>query len=149
MDTIKRSFFVLLGVGWLSLVLVPQAIGGEPEPGKTYDKTNGLPDNTIHAIVEDNQGNLWISTNKGISHFNQKTQHFRNYYKNDGLQGNTFFQQSFLKTRNGEIYLGGFNGFNSFLIISLICWSCRTLFCSSFIYFYYWFSCTDCFPNFR
>jgi signal transduction histidine kinase/ligand-binding sensor domain-containing protein len=81
---------------------------------KIYDKTNGLPDNTIHAIVEDNQGNIWISTNNGISRFNPKTQKFRNYYKNDGLQGDQFFQQSFLKTRSGEIYFGGYKGFNSF-----------------------------------
>ncbi len=81
---------------------------------KTYDKNKGLANNTIHAIVEDDNGNLWISTNNGISHFNQKTQKFRNYNKSDGLQGNAFFQQSFLKTRNGEIYFGGFNGFNSF-----------------------------------
>jgi PAS domain S-box-containing protein len=81
---------------------------------KTYDKTNGLPGNWIHAIVEDNQGNLWISTNNGISQFNQETQKFRNYNKNDGLQGDQFIEQSFLKTRSGEIYFGGYNGFNSF-----------------------------------
>jgi len=81
---------------------------------KIFDKSNGLADNTIHAIVEDNHGNLWISTNKGISHFDQKTQKFRNYDISDGLQEGPFFQQSFLKTRNGEIYFGGNKGFNSF-----------------------------------
>jgi len=39
---------------------------------------------------------------------------FRNYSKEDGLQGNQFKQQSFLKTRKGEMYFGGYNGFNSF-----------------------------------
>ena len=82
---------------------------------KKYDITNGLPDNRIHAIVDDDHGNLWISTNYGISRFNPKTQRFRNYSKEDGLQGNQFFQQSFLKTRKGEIYFGGYDGFNSFL----------------------------------
>ncbi len=81
---------------------------------KIYDEDNGLPDNTIHAIVEDNHRNLWISTNNGISRFDQKEQKFKNYFKSDGLQGNIFFQQSFLKTRNGKMYFGGYNGFNSF-----------------------------------
>jgi signal transduction histidine kinase/ligand-binding sensor domain-containing protein/CheY-like chemotaxis protein len=81
---------------------------------KTYTKSDGLPDNTIQAIVEDNHGNLWMSTNNGISRFNQKKQKFKNYSKSDGLQGNLFFEQSFLKTRSGEIYFGGYNGFNSF-----------------------------------
>ncbi len=79
-----------------------------------YSKKDGLPGNTIHAIVEDNNGNLWMSTNNGVSCFNQKKHEFKNYSKSDGLQGNVFFEQSFLKTRSGEIYFGGYNGFNSF-----------------------------------
>ncbi len=80
----------------------------------TYDITNGLPNNRIHAITEDNQGNLWISSNSGISRFERSAGKFRNYSKEDGLQGDQFYQQSFLKTRKGEIYFGGYNGFNSF-----------------------------------
>jgi len=86
---------------------------------KKYDTTNGLPDNRIHAIVEDKSDNLWISTNFGISQFNHVTYTFRNYSKEDGLQGNQFFQQSFLKTRKGEFYFGGYDGFNSFFPDSL------------------------------
>ncbi|MFY9151761.1 MAG: two-component regulator propeller domain-containing protein [Prolixibacteraceae bacterium] len=81
---------------------------------KTYDITNGLPSNVIQAIVEDNQGILWISTSNGVCRFNPKSQEFRNYSKEDGLQGDQFFQQAFLKTRAGDIIFGGFNGFNLF-----------------------------------
>jgi signal transduction histidine kinase/ligand-binding sensor domain-containing protein len=80
----------------------------------SYDNTNGLPNNRIHAITEDSQGNLWISSNKGISRFERSAGKFRNYSKEDGLQGDQFYQQSFLKTRRGEMYFGGYNGFNSF-----------------------------------
>ncbi|MCX6301778.1 MAG: ATP-binding protein [Bacteroidia bacterium] len=80
----------------------------------TYDISSGLPSNMIQAIIEDNGGNIWISSNGGISRFDRKTQKFRNYSKEDGLQGNQFKQQSFLKTSKGEIYFGGYNGFNSF-----------------------------------
>jgi len=86
---------------------------------KTFNITNGLPHNRIHAIIEDNHGNLWISTSGGISRFDRNTRKFRNYSKDDGLQGDQFFQQSFLKTRKGEIYFGGYNGFNSFYPDSL------------------------------
>jgi signal transduction histidine kinase/ligand-binding sensor domain-containing protein len=81
---------------------------------KTYNISNGLPSDQIQAIVEDNQNNLWISTGLGISCFDRKSGTFRNYSKEDGLQGDQFFPQSFLKTRKGEIYFGGYNGFNSF-----------------------------------
>jgi signal transduction histidine kinase/ligand-binding sensor domain-containing protein len=86
---------------------------------KNFNITNGLPSNIIQAIVEDNSANIWISTTKGLSRFDHKTKKFRNYSKEDGLQGDQFFQQSFLKTRQGEIYFGGYNGFNSFYPDSL------------------------------
>ena len=86
---------------------------------KTYDVTNGLPNNRIHAVTQDNKGDIWISSNYGLSRLNTEIQRFRNYSKEDGLQGNQFYQQSFLKTHNGEMYFGGYNGFNSFFPDSL------------------------------
>ena len=81
---------------------------------KTYDINNILPNNRIHAITQDNKGNIWISSNYGITRLNPEIQSIRNYTKEDGLQGDQFYQQSFLRTRNGELYFGGYNGFNSF-----------------------------------
>lgn len=86
---------------------------------KTYDDTNGLPANGICAILEDDRQNLWISTNNGLSRFNKKAQTFRNYTRDDGLQGNQFFFGSYLKTRGGKFYFGGYEGFNSFYPDSL------------------------------
>jgi len=85
----------------------------------TYDISNGLPSNIIQSIIEDIAGNIWISSNGGISRFDRKTKKFRNYSKEDGLQGDQFKQQSSLITRKGEIYFGGYNGFNSFYPDSL------------------------------
>jgi signal transduction histidine kinase/ligand-binding sensor domain-containing protein len=81
---------------------------------KTYDVTNVLPNNRVHAITQDKRGNIWISTNFGISRLNPNIQSIRNYSKEDGLQGDQFYQQSFLNTRGGELYFGGYSGFNSF-----------------------------------
>lgn len=86
---------------------------------KTYDVSNILPDNRIHAITSDNAGDIWISSNNGISRLNPQIQSIRNYTKEDGLQGDQFYQQSFLKTKDGELYFGGFSGFNSFFPDSL------------------------------
>jgi signal transduction histidine kinase/ligand-binding sensor domain-containing protein len=86
---------------------------------KTYDISNVLPNNRIHAITEDKKGNIWISSNYGISKLNPEIQSIRNYTKEDGLQGDQFYQQSFLKTNKGEMYFGGYNGFNSFYPDSL------------------------------
>ncbi len=86
---------------------------------RTYNINNILPDNRVLAITEDNKENIWISTNSGISRLNTKIQKIRSFNKDDGLQGDQFYHGSFVKTRSGEMYFGGFNGFNSFFPDSL------------------------------
>ena len=86
---------------------------------KKYNVSNVLPNNRIHAITQDNKGDIWISSNNGISRLNPDIQSVRNYSKEDGLQGDQFYQQSFLKTRKGELYFGGYSGLNSFFPDSL------------------------------
>ena len=75
---------------------------------------DGLPSNVIYGILEDNSGNLWISTNHGICNYNPQTNSFKNYDQKDGLQSNEFNAGACLKLKNGEMLFGGVNGFNSF-----------------------------------
>ena len=79
-----------------------------------YTKADGLPSNVVVGILEDKDGNLWLSTTNGLSRFNIKEKTFINYDVNDGLQGNQFWIRSCFKNRNGELFFGGNNGFNSF-----------------------------------
>ena len=75
---------------------------------------NGLANNIIKAIEEDDKGNLWIASNKGLTKYNPNSQKVRNYDVNDGLQGNEFLELSSFKLNNGELAFGGINGFNTF-----------------------------------
>lgn len=68
----------------------------------------------VYGIVEDEFGNIWLSTNGGVSKFNSKKNNFQNFDVRDGLQSNEFNQGAYLKTKEGKIYFGGVNGFNSF-----------------------------------
>lgn len=84
---------------------------------KQFTKEDGLPDNTIWAILPDNNGNYWVSTNNGISKISKTGQNeylFRNFDYMDGLQGKVFKQGAFLKTSNNKLFFGGNNGFNMF-----------------------------------
>jgi ligand-binding sensor domain-containing protein len=79
--------------------------------------SDGLPNEVIYGILEDDDGYLWISTNKGLSRFDptlKGKEAFKNFDKSDGLQSNEFNNGSFLKSKNGELFFGGVNGFNSF-----------------------------------
>ena len=79
-----------------------------------YTIKNGLPSNIIYRIEPDDMGDLWISTDNGLSMFNPEKKTFRNYDASDGLQGNQFFWGAGFKGKNGELYFGGTNGFNVF-----------------------------------
>ncbi len=79
-----------------------------------YTERNGLAGNVIRAILSDDDGNLWLSSNKGITRFDPIKRTFINYDVNDGLQGNEFNACSRLKTDGGYLLFGGKNGFNMF-----------------------------------
>jgi ligand-binding sensor domain-containing protein/serine phosphatase RsbU (regulator of sigma subunit) len=51
-----------------------------------FDKTKGLAGNTVRSIIEDNNHNLWIATDEGISIFNGLS--FRSIKEKDGLSSN-------------------------------------------------------------
>ncbi|MBI3194611.1 MAG: hypothetical protein HYZ34_09135, partial [Ignavibacteriae bacterium] len=81
---------------------------------KHYLEKDGLPNNVIYGILEDEKGNLWLSTNRGISRFNPPTETFRNFDVDDGLQANEFNRGAYFKSKRGEMFFGGVNGFNEF-----------------------------------
>lgn len=75
---------------------------------------DGLSDNTIYGILEDDAGHLWLSGNNGLCRFNPATGSIRNYDIGDGLQNNEFNTGAHLRTRRGELAFGGMTGFNLF-----------------------------------
>jgi ligand-binding sensor domain-containing protein/serine phosphatase RsbU (regulator of sigma subunit) len=81
---------------------------------KHYTTKDGLPQNFVFGILPDEEGHLWLSTNKGLSKFDKKTEIFTNFDVNDGLQGSEFSQGAYHKGRSGELFFGGVNGFNAF-----------------------------------
>jgi len=93
-----------------------------PATGKFQNikKDDGLPDNTVMDIQEDDAHNMWASTPNGLSNIIvSKTAgplkfNFVNYNETDGLQGSEFTENSSCKTRDGELAFGGGNGFNIF-----------------------------------
>ncbi len=79
-----------------------------------YITENGLPNNVVYGIVPDDAGQLWLSTNKGLSRFNPATGQFKNFDVSDGLQSNEFNRYAYCKTSEGLLVFGGVNGINYF-----------------------------------
>jgi ligand-binding sensor domain-containing protein/signal transduction histidine kinase len=80
---------------------------------KCYREKDGLPNDVVYTILEDAGGNFWMSTNSGISRFNPVKETFKNYDTRDGVQGNEF-NRAWCKSRTGEMFFGGMDGFNAF-----------------------------------
>ena len=79
-----------------------------------FTQKNGLPNDVVYGILSDSRGNLWLSTNYGISCFNPTTNHFRNFTVDDGLQDNEFNTYAYLKFPDGNLCFGGINGLTMF-----------------------------------
>jgi len=79
-----------------------------------YTDKAGLSDEFIKGITEDESEALWIATSNGLTQFNPDNYSFKKYNTGDGLQGLEFEANACMKTKDGEMYFGGVNGFNTF-----------------------------------
>ena len=68
--------------------------------------------NTVHGILEDHLGNLWMSTNQGMIRFNPLTRTGQTYNGENGLDVTEFSDGAFYKDNRTEtLFFGGTNGF--------------------------------------
>ena len=75
------------------------------------DRHKGLVNDMIHGVLEDHEGILWLSTNKGLVKYNPKNVTFHTYYYSNGLKIGEFSDDAFYKSPYTEkLYFGGING---------------------------------------
>ena len=79
-----------------------------------YTEKDGLINNTIYGILVDKNNGIWMSTNAGISKLSTEDATFKNFTITDGLQSNEFNGRACFKSKDGNMYFGGINGFNVF-----------------------------------
>ncbi|MCB0574820.1 MAG: response regulator [Saprospiraceae bacterium] len=74
-----------------------------------HPKAKSILGKLVHAILDDDQGRLWISSSAGIFCFNPYTGITREYNQSDGLINRQFLGTN-LKHQSGEFYFGGTKG---------------------------------------
>lgn len=78
-------------------------------------RKDGLPNDYVYGILEDQHRQLWMATNMGIVRYHLETGAFRSYGPQDGVQANEFNDDSYwLDPKSGNMYFGGVNGFTVF-----------------------------------
>lgn len=97
---------------WLSasgdgLVLVEQG-DGETEPKfYVFNTSNGLVNNLVQSVVDTPDGNLWISTQQGVTAWNARKKSFENYMFSRNPMGNVYNENSAVCLDDGRVVLGG------------------------------------------
>lgn len=81
-----------------------------------FNTTNGLADNYVKGVIGDGEGNIWISSSKGISRIDLSNQSIQLYGERSGVQTNGFINGSSRVVLDGTAYLVfyGNDGLNLF-----------------------------------
>ena len=102
------------------IVKDPDSKNNFPSPPEVeithYTIKDGLVDNSIKCLVEDDYGNLWLGTSSGITMFDTKNIRFRNFSREDGIIGGDFNFSAAYKNRDGIIFMGSTAGLNYFFL---------------------------------
>jgi signal transduction histidine kinase/ligand-binding sensor domain-containing protein/DNA-binding response OmpR family regulator len=87
---------------------------GEKPEFKSYTVRTGAPDDVILSIVDDQNGNLWLSSERGILKFNRQSESFEIYSEQSGVEKRYFSEATGLLTSDNEIMFGFDNGIYCF-----------------------------------
>lgn len=79
---------------------------------RLWDQKSGLANGFVYAVLEDDEGMVWLSTNRGISSIDPETDKVVNYELIDGLQDYEYNTASALRSEDGTLLFGGINGLN-------------------------------------
>ncbi|PZX20141.1 signal transduction histidine kinase [Breznakibacter xylanolyticus] len=75
-----------------------------------YSSDQGLGNDIVMGILQDNNGYIWLSTENGISKIDLRNNQMELYNANNKLFFNSFSENTCLKTHNGTLLFGGSNG---------------------------------------
>ena len=75
---------------------------------------NGLSNNNVYVICEDNYGYLWLPSDYGLMRINKEDFSIQVYLDEDGIAHNEFNHTSQFINKEGLFYFGGLNGITCF-----------------------------------
>ena len=85
-----------------------------------FSKADGLASTFVAGLALDSAHNLWVSGDRGLTRFDPVRKTGKVYTISDGLQGSEFNVASYFRARDGTLYFGGTQGFNTLRPDSLV-----------------------------
>ena len=77
---------------------------------KRFTIENGLSDNFVYTLLDDEHGNLWMGTNTGLNKLDITSENIQFFTGKDGLGFDEFNTNAACKLSNGKMAFGGVNG---------------------------------------
>lgn len=102
------------GMLWIGTSNGLNRFNPETNEFKIFQENDGLPNNVVYGVLVDKHDNIWLSTNRGLVNFIPDENEFKTYTEKDGLQSNEFNGGAYYKSKSGQMFFGGINGFNLF-----------------------------------
>lgn len=81
---------------------------------KQYTTQHGLVNNVVQSIIEDKKGNIWISTEYGLSRFIVENEHFDNFFFSSVMSENVYGEGSSILLSDGRLVFGTEHGLQVF-----------------------------------
>lgn len=75
-----------------------------------YTTNNGLANNVVQSILEDNKGKIWIATEYGMSRLTPETNAMENFFFSKSIQGNVYNESSALALSDHRLLFGTYHG---------------------------------------
>lgn len=79
-----------------------------------YTTADGLMDDYVNAVLEDSKGQIWISTNAGLSSLKPLDGTILNYDTSDGIGAVNFTEAACFRSNNGKLFFGSYEGVTYF-----------------------------------
>ena len=118
-DCIRRSVFVPVcmhqdGEGTVWIGTLANGLFRYDIAENSLQHVSGAPCLDITSIEEDEAGNLWISTQYGLGKYDIQSDQFTNWFADDGIGGNQFYDRASCKLSDGRLVFGGTHGLTVF-----------------------------------
>ena len=101
---------ILVGTQGSGLAIMDNSKAGEPLLKNVFTTKDGLPNNNIQQLIEDNDGHVWIGTDHGLSRYDTKKNTFISFLTSDFLQGNMFIENAVCRLKDGRLAFGSRHG---------------------------------------
>ncbi len=79
-----------------------------------FGQEQGIPSKVIYEIMTDKLGNIWIASGNGLLNYIIERNVFQKFEIADGLQSMEFNLNAKYMATDGELFVGGMSGLNSF-----------------------------------